>query len=68
MLGFLIISNPISSGQPVTTENISGGRPASYKTSAKIIAVIGVSSVCLQTVQLFVAIDGAILCATILRG
>ena len=28
----------------------------------------GVSSVCLHTVQLFVAIDGAILCATIFKG
>jgi hypothetical protein len=29
MLGFWIISRPMSCGQPVTTENISGGRPAS---------------------------------------
>ena len=41
--------------------NISGGRPDSYKTSARTIAVNGVNSVCLQTVQLFVAIEGAIL-------
>ena len=27
--GFSIISGPISAGQPVTTENISGGSPAS---------------------------------------
>ena len=36
--------------------------------SASNIAVIGVNSVCLQTVQLFVAIDGAILWATIFKG
>ena len=68
ILGFWIISNPISSGQPVTTENISGGKPASYNISANNIAVIGVNSVCLQTVQLLVAIEGAILCATIFKG
>ena len=50
------------------TENISGGRPASYKISASSIAVIGVNSVCLHTIQLFVAIEGAILCATIFKG
>ena len=42
------------------TENISGGSPDSYKTSANNMAVIGVSSVCLQTIQLLVAIEGAI--------
>ena len=51
----------MSCGHPVTTENISGGRPASYNISANNIAVIGVNSVCLHTVQLFVAIEGAIL-------
>ncbi len=58
----------MSWGHPVTTENISGGKPASYKTSARTIAVNGVNSVCLQTVQLFVAMEGAILCATIFNG
>ena len=58
----------MSSGHPVKIENISGGRPHSYKISASSIAVKGVNSVCLQTVQLLVAIDGAILWATIFKG
>ena len=52
----------------MTTENISGGNPDSYKMSANSIAVIGVNSVCLQTVQLLVAIEGAILWATMFNG
>ena len=63
-----IISSPISPGSPVTIWNISGGNPASYKISAKVMAVRGVSSVGLHTMQLFVAIDGAILWLTIFSG
>ena len=36
--------------------------------SARVIAVSGVSSDGLQTMQLLVAIDGAILCATMFSG
>src|SRR3546814_12807318 len=66
--GFWIISRPMSRGQPVTTENISGGSPASYSTSARMSAVMGVSSVGFTTMQLLVATEGATLCATILSG
>ena len=62
------ISSPTSAGMPVTIWNIGCGRPASYRMSASAIAVSGVSSVGLQTVQLLVAIDGAILCATMFSG
>ncbi len=68
MSSFVIISSPISFGQPVTIWNICGGSPASYRISARVIAVSGVSSVGLQTMQLLVAIDGAILCATMFSG
>ena len=67
-LGLVIISSPISAGQPVTTEYISGGSPASYNRSANRSAVIGVNSVGLQTMQLFVATAGATLWATIFSG
>ncbi len=62
------MESPIFDGIPVTTLNISGGSPASYRTSASSKAVNGVSSVGLQTIRLLVAIDGAILCATMFSG
>ena len=68
ILGWVIIASPMSWGKPVITWNISGGIPASYKTSASSKAVKGVFSVGLQTMRLLVAMLGAILCATMLRG
>ena len=66
--GLVIISSPTSSGSPVTTENISGGSPASYMTSARMRAVSGVSSVGFSTMQLPVATEGATLWAGMLSG
>ncbi|CAI8314261.1 MAG: Uncharacterised protein [Oceanospirillaceae bacterium UBA2001] len=68
MCSLAIISSPMSSGKPVTIDNISTGKPASYRISANSSGVSGVNSVGLQTTQLLVAIAGAILCATILSG
>ncbi len=68
MSGLVSISSAISLGSPVTTENISGGRPASYRMSASTRAVSGVFSVGFNTIRLLVAIDGAILCATWFSG
>jgi hypothetical protein len=64
MSGFVSISSAISRGSPVTTENIGGGSPASYRMSASSSAVSGVFSVGFKTIRLLVAIDGATLCAT----
>ncbi len=66
--GLVSISSAISFGSPVTTENISGGRPASYRMSASSSAVSGVFSVGFNTIRLLVAIAGATLCATWLSG
>ena len=62
--GLVSISSAISRGSPVTTENISGGSPASYRMSASRSAVSGVFSVGLSTMRLFDAIDGATLCGS----
>ena len=66
--GLVSISSAISRGSPVTTENISGGSPASYRMSARSSAESGVFSVGFSTILLFVAIDGATLCATWFSG
>ena len=66
--GSVIMASPIVPGLPVTTESISGGRPASYSTSASAKAVSGVSSVGLSTTRLLAAIAGASLCDAMLSG
>src|SRR5437868_7087192 len=66
--GSVIMASPMVDGLPVTTDSISGGRPASYSTSASANAVSGVSSVGLSTTRLLVAIAGASLCDTMLSG
>ena len=66
--GWVSISSAISFGSPVTTENISGGSPASYRMSASSSADSGVFSVGFSTIRLLVAIDGATLCATWFSG
>ncbi len=62
--GLVINSSAISEGAPVTTLNISGGRPASYKISASNMAEKGTFSDGFKTIRLFVAILGTTLCAT----
>lgn len=62
--GFVISSSPISAGSPVTTENMAGGSPASYRRSASCRAVSGVFSDGFRTMRLLVAMEGATLCAT----
>src|ERR1700754_299645 len=49
--GSVIMASPMVDGLPVTTDSISGGRPASYSTSASASAVSGVSSVGLSTTR-----------------
>ena len=66
--GLVSISSAISRGSPVTTDSISGGRPASYSMSASMSAASGVFSVGFSTMRLLVAIDGATLCATWFSG
>ena len=66
--GLVSISSAISFGSPVTTENIGGGNPASYRMSASTRAESGVFSVGFSTMRLLVAIAGATLCATWFSG
>ncbi len=60
----VISSSAISRGSPVSTLNISGGRPASYRMSASRMAENGTFSDGLSTMRLFVAMLGMTLCAT----
>jgi len=68
MSGLTSISSAISRGSPVTIDSIGGGKPASYRMSASASADSGVFSVGFSTIRLFVAIAGAILCATWFSG
>ena len=61
---FVISSSAISRGSPVTTLNISGGRPASYNMSASRMAENGTFSDGLSTMRLLVTMLGITLCAT----
>ena len=62
--GLVINSSAISRGSPVTTDSISGGRPASYSRSANSRAESGTFSEGLSTMRVLVAIEGTTLCAT----
>ena len=60
--------SPMVRGLPVITDSISGGRPASYNTSASNKAVNGVNSVGFKTTRLLVAMAGANLWLTMFNG
>ena len=60
--------SPISLASPVTNVTMPSGSPASRIICPRYRAVSGVRLVGLSTIVLFVAIDGATLCATWFNG